>query len=94
MKVLDFSTLVLTFVQLVMNTATIITLGNLKNVKNYSPIRFLQILSLFQAVGSIIYGIEDPVFRPLNIFAPWASKEDACKVKIDSFKLHYFALMF
>ena len=63
------------------NVAVLITLGKLPNVKNFCPVRLLQILSVYQIVWGILHGIEDPRLRPLvNIVPEFVSRDSACKV--------------
>ena len=81
LHIADKTTLVVFALSSLCNLAALITLGKLPNVKNYCPVRLLQILSFNQLLWGVLHGIEDPRLRPLRNMVPeFVSRDSVCKV--------------
>ena len=77
----DKLTLVVCFFAILTDGAVFVTLGKLPQVKNYCPVRLLQILAVYQIVWGILQGVEDPKLRPLDSMVPdFVPRDVACKV--------------
>ena len=84
LDIADKTTLVVFVLTSMCNVAVLVTLGKLSNVKNFCPVRLLQILSVYQLLWGTFHGIEDPRLRPIVDMVPeFASRDVACKVYID-----------
>ena len=83
--VADRVTLFVTALAMISNLAVFFTLNKLPNVKNFCPIRLLQILAIHQTVWGTVHGVEDPKLRPLDSMVPSiVPRIIACKGKIFS----------
>ena len=81
LHIADKTTLVVFALTSMCNVAVLVTLGKLPNVKNFCPVRLLQILSVYQLLWGALHGIEDPRLRPLVDMVPeFVSRDIACKV--------------
>ena len=83
--VADEVTLFVTALAMISHFAVIFTLSKLPNVKNYCPVRLLQILVIHEAVWGTMHGVEDPKLRPLDSMVPSiVPRSIACKVTLFS----------
>ena len=81
LHVIDKLVLLLTGLAAFANIAVFVTLNKLPNVKNYSPVRLLQILAILQTIWGTLHGVEDPRLRTLNGMVPEiVPRTIACKV--------------
>ena len=81
LHVIDKLVLLLTGLAAFTNIAVFVTLNKLPNVKNYSPVRLLQILAILQTIWGTLHGVEDPRLRTLNGMVPeMVPRTIACKV--------------
>ena len=81
LDIADKTTLVVFVLTSMCNVAVLVTLGKLPNVKNFCPVRLLQILSVYQLLWGALHGIEDPRLRPIVDMVPeFVSRDLACKV--------------
>ena len=78
-------------VSILSNLAVLVTLSKLRNVKNYCPVRLLQILAIYQTLWGTLHGVEDPRVRPLESMVPqFIPRNITCQVSFLKYFLRSF----